>query len=480
MKVKIKKREQNEYLLTTEKYCFVINITLSSKELIIIISQTDLNGNLLSAYKSNFSLFDFCKAHKIFRAFNSIQDVYKGLLAHLDTEYFGVKTQDEKIELSLYVLGQTISLFIPSQAQLFPEEKTEDKEESVLRMFDEDANQFSQFLLQFNLNTKLKLYNNFVCILKERAEEEKSKGEDPLVAPIKIIQEHRLWILCLCMISDGRFCSCSGDGAIKVFSSENYQCQMTITEHEDPVTHISALENGGLVSCSHDRTIRVWKIMEAEYQHIKTIRVQSLIIYFKVIGLSGSRIGVCSDDGEIRIFDESYECIQILGGDDPDPNPDFDPYPDPVHSIIELRNKKYIVSGTEKGKICFWGNESYKCEKVIEGIKYVTQNNLIEIDNERLVVGGFDQLVIIDLAQQQLIKTIKLGLGKKIFCIMQSGEGCIHCGLDGSLVKFNANNYQILSYRKNCHKSNVYGLLKLDDYSFASCSEDHLIKIWKL
>ena len=69
-----------------------------------------------------------------------------------------------------------------------------------------------------------------------------------------------------------------------------------------------------------------------------------------------------------------------------------------VKSIIKLNNKETLVSGDNIGQtLRFWNLISYENETVINGIDCLREHSLLQIDEQRIIVGGCGVLNIINL-----------------------------------------------------------------------------------
>ena len=88
---------------------------------------------------------------------------------------------------------------------------------------------------------------------------------------IKTIKGHSDYFNSLLLLNDGRIVSCSNDKTIKVWNiydiSNDNQCDIVISDpHNDNINSLCLLAHGNIVSCSEDKSIKIWKINKDTYE----------------------------------------------------------------------------------------------------------------------------------------------------------------------------------------------------------------------
>lgn len=73
---------------------------------------------------------------------------------------------------------------------------------------------------------------------------------------------------------------------------------MCIQGQTSTVTYISQLENGNLISCSEDCSIKIWYVLATSYKCEYTIGKAYIFTIFMVIPLSENRLASCSRDND--------------------------------------------------------------------------------------------------------------------------------------------------------------------------------------
>lgn len=230
------------------------------------------------------------------------------------------------------------------------------------------------------------------------------------------------------------------------------------------------LDNGNLVSSSRDKTVRIWEISDLNYKSLAVLTEHEGEVY-QTIQLSQNRIGSCSEDKTIKIWksDPPYELVQTLKGESP------------IMSLLELKNKKYIVSlGAE---ICFWNNENYQCERTI--LTYgcpIRRNYFVEGNNDTILFIQRKEIMIIDAITFKM--RTKLHFNDEDwgdFYYVFEHNNLLGLGEDknGDLLIFDTVQRKLLGKRKNFTDYEVKGILLLDDNKkFVTFAEEKLT-LWK-
>ena len=66
------------------------------------------------------------------------------------------------------------------------------------------------------------------------------------------------------ILKDKRIATCSPNGEIIIFN-KNFEKELTITGHKEKVIYLYQTDDGKLISCSSDLTIKVWILFNKTY-----------------------------------------------------------------------------------------------------------------------------------------------------------------------------------------------------------------------
>lgn len=487
MKIEIKKISSNSYTISTEKLIYTLNFLLLSEEFVIVINEKKEKDSEKN-YKTVFSLQYLRILHRIFNAFESIKDAMEGIKSHLETELFGLKKDEKSLVLTLYILGLNVNLPVKLEGEGEVIERRE-KELALLEQIEEGIKNLTEsfdwttskintlikekLLREAEKNTILVSFKDFIQVVTQKvAEIEETEIQRKRIKLIKTIESGNSEVSSICLLKDKRLASSFKDKTIKIFNLTTYKCEVIIdSAHCEEILYISSLDNGCLVSSSQDSTIKIWEIKETEYAHVKTLREHKNIV-MKTIQLSNYRIGSCSWDKTIKIWKlPFYNCVETLNG-----------HTRNVCSLIELSKKDYLVSGGQDSTLMFWDNETYRIKKRIEDVSCAWNNSMIEIEKNRLIVGGFDSINIIDLNKFEVEKKIKVEDINTLYSLVQIHKGIIlfGCYSEGHFLFLDVDENTFVNITKGLHSKAIKGLLKLENSLLVSCSEDTTIKLWKI
>ena len=92
------------------------------------------------------------------------------------------------------------------------------------------------------------------------------------------------------MLIDGRFAISSLDHLIIIYNKDTYVPEQILKSHTEGVTWINQLPNGKLISCSYDKSIKIWGIDGKGFKCEHTINQAHKDMIFCVIALSNNRL----------------------------------------------------------------------------------------------------------------------------------------------------------------------------------------------
>ena len=284
------------------------------------------------------------------------------------------------------------------------------------------------------------------------------------------ISEHTKNVNSMCFTKDGRLATCSDDKTIKVFNLNNYKCDLNITGHKSCILDVSSLDNGCLITSSEGGAIKVWEITKKTFNCVKTLTNHEGLVV-QTIQLARNRMASCSFDLTIRIWisNNPYTCVKILKG-----------HKRWVNSLLELRDKNYIVSGSDDHTLRFWNSYTYECEKIIFGIGCEVRNSIVEIGGNKLIVGG-GVMSVINLSTFQIEADIDFinDFGYVFSAIRLKGENVLFGSKNGKVVLIETTEYRTIGESDYIHDSTIRKML-LYKNQIITCSDDKTIKFWKI
>ena len=304
-----------------------------------------------------------------------------------------------------------------------------------------------------NVNDVIKYYKEYNIIKKKEVN----------IKKVKTITEYGEMILSLLRLKDGRVASCSNNNTIRIYDPSNdYHCDQVIKRHSKFIPSICQLDDGTIVSCSFDSSIIIgdYTINNA---HDNTI--------CKVITLPYNRIASCSEDYTIKIWKSnkpySNTPIKVLEG-----------HSDNVNSLLYIKERDIMISGSNDKRLCLWNMSTYQCEKVIEEVECCF-TKLYQIDKDRVIVGGTDSFCIVNINKCVIEKRIEDDSLSYVYCFLKLRDNnTILCGCsEGILCSYDIETEQYEQYIATVQKFTIV-LLLIDKNTFLSCSEEKIL-VWK-
>ena len=290
-------------------------------------------------------------------------------------------------------------------------------------------------------------------------------------------------IIFLLRLKSGNLITCSQDKEINIFSPINFTLLLSWMGHLNSINCICELSGSRLASCSDDKRISIWSYdipTKKVFQEIIFIAHNSFIN--KVISLHDGNFASCSEDKCIYIWNSSppYEKkCELIG------------HLSEVTSIIQLKNKKIISTSSKhnQGVMKIWtinskevnkGNLEYQIikQETINDVFCYCINSLVEINDNKIAVGGYRIIKIVNINTKQIILNIKCH-NSLISAMTVLNDGTIVAASEeGNLAFINKINYRFLKFIESAHDMIVFSLCCLDDHTLCSAAKDGVIKVW--
>ena len=241
--------------------------------------------------------------------------------------------------------------------------------------------------------------------------------------------------------------------------------------HEDDVLDVITLSDGRLVSCSSDKTLRIWNIATGDCEKVLTGHEDFVS---GVISLPDGRLVSWSNDKTLRIWNVTTgDCEMVLSG-----------HQDAVHEVIALPSGRRLVSWSNDKSLRIWNVTTGDCENILTGHeKYVCE--VLAIPAGRIVSRSQieNTLRIWNVVTGVCVKVLTGHELKINSVILLPSDGCrllVSCSDDQTLRIWNTisgNCERVLSG----HEADVCSVIALPDGGhIASCSRDTKVRIWNV
>ena len=286
---------------------------------------------------------------------------------------------------------------------------------------------------------------------------------------IKIITlENSKGICVIKLLKDNRFAAGLCEGKICVFSQQDYKLQFQIPAHEDLIINlIEFKQKDFLISCSKDCYFKFWKIIGNEYFLLKQIIGHKSCVE-NIILLKNGLYCSCSFDKTIKVWHpETFACLKTIN------------IPNYSKCFIEINN--CLVPFVFDYAIYFYDiNHQFECIGTIKKIDCYSPKGMVKISEKKFVIGGYENLYIIDAIAIQIEAIIKAH-NDTIWALLYLNDGTLlTSGNDKSIKQWDLLNYKCLSVKNNASQTGIMTIEMLKDQVLVSSSYNtNEIRVWK-
>jgi WD40 repeat protein len=291
-------------------------------------------------------------------------------------------------------------------------------------------------------------YNNFKCKKTQKA--------------------HGDWILHILSLKNSRIITCSEDKTMKLwdFSESSNKPLVQYKGHTEGVLDLIQFTKSKIVSCSRDKTLRIWNIETGK----ELVCIKNNQPYYCIKQVSDAQIACAGGDADIRIYDlskedETVEVFKLSGHE-------------LVIRDLEMIDENTIASCSEDKTIKVWDLNNkkllYTLEGHGEGVKCIKL-----LKDGRLASGAYDNLIKLwDLKEKKCVATLKGHTGH-VLCLEQlPDERLVSGGSDWSIIVWDIKNNK-LEKEVEGHNESVNTIVCLPNGAVLSGSTDCTLKMWE-
>lgn len=195
------------------------------------------------------------------------------------------------------------------------------------------------------------------------------------------------------------------------YENDNATYKGKLNAHSGRVKTLCERKDKTILSAGSDLKIGVWDLTNLKL--LKMIMSGHTDIILKVVETKDEKLVTCSGDKTIRLFDKQDQFITEMKG-----------HSDMVLAICVL-NDNTLVSGSQDKKLLFWNLDLYQNipEYTINDVTCWTDREMGYLpEKELLIVGGKDEIKFVDVIKHQVIKTLDStllgGIKTQIECVM--------------------------------------------------------------
>ena len=292
--------------------------------------------------------------------------------------------------------------------------------------------------------------------------------------PIIKVEPKNNCIFTMKKLNDERVACGFSNGNIIIFSKIKFEKEIELNEYHKGahITFLTQLKNGTFISCGSEGKINFFKIFENKCNLIQTINAHvGRAMKIRELQLNKQLVS-CSEDNTLNfyIFENEYKIEQKIT------------LKMSIWNEIETNNGKIVLTGNSD-KIQFFDINTRKEEKQLSGIKLYgsLSNNLINLNDTLLAVGGYENIFIINVLNQQKVNEIKVQGSNYITCFCKLNDDFILTGdCSGSIRQWKFSGELLVEeyLKQNSHGAQIRMIEKFNNGLIVSCSDDTTLKIW--
>ena len=327
---------------------------------------------------------------------------------------------------------------------------------------------FNDNSISSKINTILSFYSSN-CIIEKHYIDSLSN----LITKRTLINDKESYVNSLLILSDGRIASSYSDCSIKVHNVQTFELELSIEQaHTKGINYLSQLNTNLILSCSDDKIIKIWEIKSKEYKLIQDISIHSSPVC-RAFPINHNKVVSFEFNGKSLKIWNSVSPYNIIS--------QINLHNTTIELALEVNN--LLALACDDSVLRFYDSYSNKCLHSISNIQTSSRNSMIVLKNNKLIVGGYNTLIVIDTSCYTIEKRIEDEDYEAIDCFLQLSDGSLLCALGDmngrAFVQIELNKYEIISEKENAHESHINGIVYINERMFASCSDDKMIKIWK-
>ena len=333
-------------------------------------------------------------------------------------------------------------------------------------------NLFKSVLIDNNINNKIQ-NNNLLNEFNLFNENKENKNKD--LNLITTIFSHNEIVTCILILRNKNICSCSKDTYIKIFDPQNFNEITSFQFEKVTILHIMEMTDLNLVACLSDFTINILKIQNNSICIIEYLLGHQDYVY-KSIEYNKNSLITCSSDKTIKMWCRTDGYFQVINSIDVESK---------VNDILLIYDYLIVCSCFNGQFLKFYDLNSYKCVKILYNVCCSDFNNtLFKYNDEILFVGGVEFLYIINLLNFSIIETIATNNYIESLCVINEKNILFTGDDEGNLkkwkIKENGKKLELIENYDKVHSKWLRKIIRLDNDKIITCSDDFSIKIFNL
>ena len=297
--------------------------------------------------------------------------------------------------------------------------------------------------------------------------------------------QHKVKINAILLLSQDTFALATSHSTIKIYNLTTMHCEMKFKGHKKEVNYLCLLGPKHMLSCSQDSRIIKWEIsssicrMELVLKLANAISVRCKLkdhsaSVIKVNSFQNDKFISCSLDKTIKIWKDlnsPKEPVVICSVTEPEGN---------FITLKVIDDKRVITISDNKQLIVWRYNETTLIkENVIPNIECFSVNSIARLSGQNILIGGEHFLYVFDIMRNIIVCQVNDVSEISSFSIINRGNFiCISkdsiCG-----YSFSYDNMKQIFTLKNEEQKKVNDIRLIDNKTLITVSEESTIQTWK-
>ena len=332
-------------------------------------------------------------------------------------------------------------------------------------------NMFKSVLIDNNVNNKIQ--NNLLNEFNLFNEQNENKNNDLILQ--STIKSHNDFVNCIIILKNKNICSCSKDSLVKIFDSQSFKEITSFQFEKVCILHIMEMSDLNLVVCLSDFTINILKIVDNTICILEYLLGHQDFVYKSIEYNKGSLI-TCSIDKTIKMWCKTDGFYQVINSIDVESE---------VYDILLIYDYLIVCSSYTGKCVKFYDLNTFKCINNINNIICSDFNNtLFKYNDEILFVGGIKYLYIINLLNFSIVKTIETENYIESFCLINEKNILLTGDDEGNIKKWkieeNGKKLELITNYHAIHSKWIRKIIRLNNDKIVTCSNDSSIKVFNI
>lgn len=329
-------------------------------------------------------------------------------------------------------------VFVTNYSENTSIQLNETEMQQLLKILDETLNKNEEE----EIINETKLYENYVPIINDEIPTPTNIGKLKCIKSINVSKKNK--ISALIILHNKRFAIGKGKN-IDIIDENELQILITLQGHDSNILVLSQLKDDThrLISGDCQNNIKLWLFNDTAYQCVGNINdIENNFLIVKLIHLSTDKL-VCLTTQSIGIYEKDFpfeKNLLFISHREKD-----------FISLLETK-KNLLISSSSHGSLRLHNQEDLSVINELNNICCTSKNALIEVKNDRIAIGSFKKIYVVN---SNNFKLEKICVTEDIVTSLSLlyDNTLLVCEKDKSLKQYDFDSCALLGTIENAHYS---------------------------